>query len=345
MTSLTGTTSQTLAGTVDFPGLPTIFGGCAFQLTTIGATWAFLSPLRGCIDDASVCWSDPWSRLLLVHLGVIGAVWLYSLRTIPSTGTSDPSIVDRLWSNLPWIEAIALAVAKPSARLYAMAACATVWGVRLTGNFVVKGGFSGGEDYRWVEVRKWFVGAPWYMSFEAFNLLFVVLCQLLIVLGFTSPAVLDFYDAQPFGILDVLAAALFAAFFAIEAVADYQMLAYQTEKYRRIGAGESLGEYSRGFIESGLWAYSRHPNYFGELGMWWAFYLFGVSASGAWLNWTFVGPFFLNLLFLPKGASLDLTEALSSRKYSAYAEYQQRVSRFIPWPPSAGSPGAAAGMV
>ena len=145
--------------------------------------------------------------------------------------------------------------------------------------------------------------------------------------------------------MDAAATVLFAAFFVIEAVADAQMLAYQTEKYRRINEGESLGEYSRGFIETGLWAYSRHPNYFGELGMWWAFYLYGVGASGAWLNWTFVGPFFLNLLFLPAGASLDLTEALSSRKYASYPEYQQRVSRIVPWPPSSYSPGAAAGMV
>lgn len=214
-----------------------------------------------------------------------------------------------------------------------MAICSTVWGVRLTANFVVKGGFSGGEDYRWVVVRKWFDGAPRGLGFGTFTALFVVLCQLLIILGFTSPAVLDLYDALPFGPLDALATALFAACFVLETVADAQMLAFQTEKYRRLAAKEPAGPFARGFIETGLWAYSRHPNYCGELGMWWAYYLFGVSASGAWLNWTLVGPFFLNLLFLPPGASLDLTEALSSRKYAAYPEYQARVSRCFPWFP------------
>ena len=116
------------------------------------------------------------------------------------------------------------------------------------------------------------------------------------------------------------------------------MLAYQTEKYRRLAAKEPAGPYARGFIESGVWAFSRHPNYCGELGIWWAYYLFGVSASGAWLNWTLVGPIFLNILFLPPGASLDLTEALSSRKYEAYGEYQSRVSRFIPWFPKRAAP-------
>lgn len=336
MTSLTGSTAQTLAGTVSFPPLSTIFGGCAFQLAALGIVWSTLSPFALCVaGDSTSCWRDPWSRLLLIHLGVCLLVWLYSLRTIPSTGTADPSIVDRIWSNLPWIYTCAVAFWLPSPRLYVMAVCSTAWGVRLTTNFIIKGGFSGGEDYRWVEVRKWFEGAPWYFSFEMFNFFFIVNCQLLIVLGFTSPMVLGVYEsAAPFGTLDVVATFLFAAFFAIETIADYQMMAYQNEKYRRINAKLPLGEYSRGFIETGLWAYSRHPNYFGELGMWWAYYLFGVAASGAWINWTLVGPVFLNLLFLPPMASLDLTEALSSRKYAAYPEYQARVSRFIPWMPA-----------
>ena len=58
--------------------------------------------------------------------------------------------------------------------------------------------------------------------------------------------------------------------------------------------------------------------------MWWAYYLFGVAASGRWLNWTLVGPIFLNVLFLPPQASLDVTETLSSKKYKSYAEYQGR---------------------
>merc|ERR1712100_1003323 len=80
--------------------------------------------------------------------------------------------------------------------------------------------------------------------------------------------------------------------------------------------------------------YSRHPNYFCEVSTWWSFYLFSVSATGNWLNWTIWGPLFLTGLFVPPGASLDVTEKLSLAKYPHYAEYQQRVSRFIPWFPS-----------
>lgn len=74
--------------------------------------------------------------------------------------------------------------------------------------------------------------------------------------------------------------------------------------------------------------------YYTQVSLWWAFYLFSVSATGEWLNWTIWGSIFLTGLFVPPGASLDLTEMLSSRKYPAYEEYQRTTSRFVPWFPS-----------
>ena len=103
-------------------------------------------------------------------------------------------------------------------------------------------------------------------------------------------------------------------------------------RYRRRAAQQPLGaEYERGFITTGLWSLSRHPNYFAEVSLWWAFYLFSVAALGSVLNWTLWGALFLSILFLAPGASLDVTEALTSRKYDTYPQYQQAVSRCIPW--------------
>ena len=84
-------------------------------------------------------------------------------------------------------------------------------------------------------------------------------------------------------------------------------LMYPSIRYRRKGAGEALGEYKRGFITSGLWAWSRHPNYFCEVSLWWTFYLFGVAASGDWLNPSIIGCVLLTVLFVPPKASLDTT--------------------------------------
>jgi steroid 5-alpha reductase family enzyme len=205
----------------------------------------------------------------------------------------------------------------------------TVWGGRLTYNFWIKGGFSGGEDYRWAVIRRWYPGWRW----ELFNPVFICTFQLAEILAFTAPGAAALQSPLPLGPLDLLAAAAFLLLLVGEAVADYQMFVFQEEKYRRKAVGEEPGSYARGFIESGLWGLSRHPNYFCEVSMWWAFYAFGVAATGSWLNWTVWGAVFLSMLFLVPQGSLDVTEMLSSSKYPAYAEYQRRVSRFVPWPP------------
>jgi len=160
--------------------------------------------------------------------------------------------------------------------------------------------------------------------------------QQLVILAFSSPAAAAAQSDAPLCAFDYAGTLIFLNLFVGETIADYQMMEYQTEKYRRIKAGEAPGPYARGFIESGLWAHSRHPNYFCEVGMWWAFYLFSIGATGSLLNWTFTGCFFLTCLFVLPGASLDVTEALSSRKYPAFPEYQARVSRFFPWFPAQG---------
>jgi steroid 5-alpha reductase family enzyme len=201
----------------------------------------------------------------------------------------------------------------------------------LTVNFAVKGGYSGGEDYRWAEVRRWFPG--W--RYELFNLVFIATFQQLELLAISAPAVAAMdEEAAPLGWLDVVAASLWVGLLTMQTVADWQMFRFQTEKYRRKAAGIPLGpRYEAGFIDSGLWAYSRHPNYFCEVGLWWVYYGFSIAATGRVINWTVLGPLFLTLLFVPPGASIDVTEALSSRKYPLYPEYQARVSRFVPWFP------------
>lgn len=211
-----------------------------------------------------------------------------------------------------------------------MSILSTLWGLRLTYNFYIKGGYSGGEDYRWVQVRKWFPG----LQFEVFNLLFICSYQLLLLLAIAAPAAVASHPSharRPLVPLDYIAGTMMFGLIVCEAIADHQQFVFQKEKYRRIAEKLPAGGYSKGFIDTGLWAHSRHPNYFCEVHIWQCFYLFSVSASGEWLNWSIVGAIFLFLLFVPPKASLEVTEALSSRKYAEYADYQKRVSRFYPW--------------
>jgi hypothetical protein len=84
------------------------------------------------------------------------------------------------------------------------------------------------------------------------------------------------------------------------------------------------------YITSGLWRYSRHPNFFGEVSFWWAIYLFSVADIHSPLNWSIGGTLLLTLLFQ---GSTAVTEHLALQKYPTYAEYQHLTSRLLPWFP------------
>ena len=244
MTSLTGKTEATLPGTVSPPSFAGAFAGALAQLSIVGYSWYRYTSMGACLDAPGMdtCWADPWSRNVVLTIALSLTLWLYSLRTIPSTGSSDPSIVDRCWSILPVLYAWHFALSAPPAakpRLLLMALLATIWGSRLTYNFALKGGFSGGEDYRWAEIRKW----PGFVrGWELFNLTFICLFQQIAVLAFTSAAAGALRpDAAPLNALDALACTLYLLLVCGEAVADAQMLAFQTEKYRRLRDGEVPG--------------------------------------------------------------------------------------------------------
>jgi steroid 5-alpha reductase family enzyme len=240
--------------------------------------------------------------------------------------TREQSWVDRLWSILPvvYIAWFAGQGAWRDPRLNLMALLAAVWGARLTFNFWRKGGYApGGEDYRWAEVRRR-IPPAW---FPLFNLIFVSVVQNLLLLAIALPAWIALRRPRvPLGALDAAATALILVCIAGEALADQQQWRFQAEKRARRARGEML---EPGFLTTGLFRYSRHPNYFCEMAIWWGFYVLGVAAGGRWVNPSLVGPVALTALF---HGSTRLTEEISARKYPAYAAYQESTSRLLPWP-------------
>ena len=234
--------------------------------------------------------------------------------------------LDRFWSLCPpaYCLLVAAEAGFDSARINLMTALVVLWGIRLTWNFARKGGYrKGDEDYRWVELQQR-IGPPW---FQLINVAFNIPSQLLLIWLFTSPVHQAWlWRETPLGWLDGLAAALFAAFFLVEIIGDEQMWAFQQDKKRRLAAGEDVAQ---PFINSGLYRYSRHPSYLAEMVMWFAVYLFAVSASGTWLHWTGLGFIVLTVQFL---GVIPLVESISARKYPTYAEYQAKTPMLVPLP-------------
>ena len=264
--------------------------------------------------------STPFGTALIVCAAITAACWVLSLVT------GEFSWVDRVWSLAP--AAYCLIVAVDSgfrpARVTVMTVLVLLWSARLTGNFAVKGGYRpGGEDYRWAYLR----GRLSKLQFQLLNATFIHPGQMAIVFLFTAPIHQAWlYSAQPLGWLDYLAIVAFVVFLAGESVADAQMLRFQKNKKRLVGEGLDV---EKPFMDGGLFRFSRHPNYFCEMGMWVTFYLFAISASNQVVHWTGLGCLLLIALFQ---GSINLTEEISSGKYPAYRDYQATVPRLIPLP-------------
>jgi steroid 5-alpha reductase family enzyme len=244
--------------------------------------------------------------------------------------TREYSWTDRIWSLVPiaYVAVFAVAADPTDARLVLMLVLVAAWGARLTFNFARKGGYApGGEDYRWPVLRARM--RPW--QFQLFNLFFISIYQNLILLAICLPAYTAYSHPTPLGALDVIAAAAFLAFLAGETIADQQQWTFHQRKAALVEAG---GTPSPRFLTTGMFRYSRHPNFFFEQAQWWVFFVFGAIAAGSVLQWTVVGAVLLTLLFL---GSTAFTESITKSKYPEYGDYQRTTSALIPWFPARAS--------
>ncbi|MCP4441903.1 MAG: DUF1295 domain-containing protein [Aureispira sp.] len=270
--------------------------------------------------------------ILLDTSVIVGIVILYCF--IVGELTKNTSQVDKLWSIVPIVYAWYIAVAGDlEPRLILMAVLVTIWGARLTYNFGRRGGYSwkfwaGEEDYRWDVLRQ----KPGFNNrwvWMLFNLFFICFYQQTLIFLFTLPILtgIDAANPQLFW-ADYLLAVVFVGLVVIEYIADQQQWNFQTEKYRRINAGEELGEYKHGFVRTGLWGLARHPNYAAEQAIWITFYFYSVAATGQWLNWSAVGALLLLILF---NRSANFSEEITASKYPEYKDYQKEVPCFVPF--------------
>lgn len=211
--------------------------------------------------------------------------------------------------------------------------------MRLTFNYWRKGGYQiGSEDYRWQivqsKVNNRFV-------FFLLNVTFISLVQPLLLLLVTAPTynfilLSRLPGFEPFGVPDLVFSRLAFFFVILEFFADQQQWNFQNAKkeYQKTARipDQYKGQFTpedleRGFVVSGLWSLSRHPNFVSEQAIWLTLYLWNCYRTDSYLQWTGLGV--LGYLLIFQG-STRLTESISAGKYPEYSEYQARVGRFIP---------------
>lgn len=133
-------------------------------------------------------------------------------------------------------------------------------------------------------------------------------------------------------IVEISIARFLIALIAVEFVADQQQWNFHGAKaaYQKTAKpqpGYSRAQLERGFNTTGLWKFSRHPNFAAEQTIWVTLYAWASYCTGSWWNWTAAGPITYLSVF---AGSTPLTEYISAGKYPEYKVYQQKVGRFLP---------------
>ncbi|KAJ4268717.1 hypothetical protein NW762_002785 [Fusarium torreyae] len=250
------------------------------------------------------------------------------------------SQVDRMWSILPNLYVVHLAVwarlaGVPSSRIDLVAVATTLWSCRLTYNYWRKGGYErGSEDYRWAILQKYVPKFVWFI----FNVTFISFIQSVLLFSFSCvPAyaiLLSTKFEQNVTIADYVYFLAMVGLVYSEWVSDGQQWDYHAAKHQYQAEAKvpknfkyTQADLDRGFNTSGLWAYSRHPNFAAEQMVWFVLYQWSCFATRNIYSYTFTGA--AALIFLFQGSTW-LTELITVGKYSEYPAYQKQVGMFMP---------------
>lgn len=238
-----------------------------------------------------------------------------------SRSFGNSSFYDAYWSVIPplllgywWVQSVPHV---DTTRCVLAAVVVGLWAVRLTGNWVR--GFTGlhHEDWRYPELRQ--RAGRWEFAADLFGIHLVPTVQVFAAMAPVYVAVTR--PDRGLTWLTVIAFVIGVAAVLLELVADTQLHRFVRDQ----PPGTAM--------DRGIWGWSRHPNYFGELSFWFACALFGVAAAPAQAWWMFAGTLAMLAMFL--GASIPMMEGRSLQRRPEYQDVIDRVPRLFPRPPQA----------
>ena len=197
-----------------------------------------------------------------------------------------------------------------------IATLVTVWGLRLSIYLSIRN-WGKGEDPRYGGWRKKSGDNFWLVSlFKVFILqaLFLWVISLVLQIGQLAG------KPAAFTWLDIIGTVIWLVGFLFESLGDSQLARFKSDPTNK---GRVMSE--------GLWAYTRHPNYFGEFLVWWGLFMITLATPGSW--WTILSPVIVTLVLL-KMTGIPLTEKALIERRPGYGDYVRRTSAFVPWRPA-----------
>jgi steroid 5-alpha reductase family enzyme len=244
-----------------------------------------------------------WSGAALLLVAVV--FWLISL------WRNDVSIVDSLWSLMFLLVALVYAAMSSltGPREVLILVLVTLWALRLS-VYITWRNHGQPEDYRYQEIR-----ANNEPGFRFKSLYIVFILQAVLAWVISLPLAGAISGQSDIGFLDYAGVALFLVGLFFESIGDLQLSRFRKDP-------ENAGK----VLDTGLWRYTRHPNYFGNFTLWWGFYLLALSA-GAW--WTVVSPLLMTFLLLKVSGVAMLEKDIGTRR-PRYEQYIRRTNAFFP---------------
>ena len=273
-------------------------------IVTLGVAWGALEVL-----DQSPLWNMFWA-----DIAATVAIFVFSRLY------KNSSFYDAYWSVIPPLIALYWTMAATAqgidmTRTWLVVILVWLWGVRLTANWATFWPGLEHEDWRYGPIKtnagKWNALA----DFSAIHLFPTVIVFAACLPIYAAVAM----DARPLNALDYLAAAVTLIAILIELVSDIQLHRFLTHR--------KPGE----IMKTGLWALSRHPNYFGEWLFWAGLALFGLAAVPSAWWWVLPGAIAMLVMFLV--ASIPMIDKRSVERRPEYQAHMARVSGFVPWFP------------
>ena len=248
---------------------------------------------------------------MLLSTGLVAVcvflIWLISIKM------RDASIADIWWGpGFAVIAWFAWTQANPaSLRLSLITIVLTLWGLRLS-TFMARRNLGHGEDRRYQAMRGDSPHFWWVSLFQVFFLQGAL--QVVVALPIFAAA----HSQTELNAWDMVGVVIALSGVFIEAVADHQLKQFKANP-------SNQGQ----VMDSGLWGYSRHPNYFGNAVLWLGVGIVGIASGGP--VWTFAGPAIMWFLLL-KVSGVSMLESTITKRRPAYRDYMTEVSAFIPWP-------------
>jgi steroid 5-alpha reductase family enzyme len=250
-------------------------------------------------------------NVLIADIAATAVIFVFSIIF------NNSSVYDPYWSVAPPVIAIYLMNLFPEGnhfRQLLIAALVLCWSIRLTVNWFRGWQGISHQDWRYTSISektgKWY----WPVSFIGIHFMPTIF----VFLG-CLPLWYSMSDTSPMGIPDLVAAVFTLTAIVLEWIADEQLLRFR----------KSNGE--KAFIRSGIWNYSRHPNYFGEISFWGGMFLFVISSTGLRSftgYWTVIG--LVSMIILFKFISIPIMEKRNRIRKPGYDKYIDEVPALLP---------------